>query len=700
MIIEAMRDFKKGVSELELQSESLNVPALKKQLDSYYSTQFAAEYEKRNDNKSISTNSILNQLDTTGAYLQYLYIQNNSNSLGFKNKLDKANDDSFYSKTHEHYHPQINQFAAAFGYYDVFLVDSETGRVVYSVFKEVDYASSLLDGPFSNSGLGKVFKRANKSHQAEVFLQDFSPYAPSYEVPAFFIATPIFDQGKKIGILIFQMPIAEINNIMTNKQQWSTVGMGSTGEAYIIGSDYKARSLSRLLFEDKTGFITSLTQAGVAPEIVNAINSKNTNIGLQLVDNAAAKAAVSGQKGEKIFSDYRNRSVLSAYAPLKIPGLDWAILTEIDEQEALAPVVSLKQKIINITLIAVVIIGFVAVLIGLLFANVISKPMHKIAEAMKNIAQGDGDLTQRLDESGGDEVAEIAHFFNAFVIKVQDLVREISDYSMQLAAALEEVSVTAVQAHHNVNEQQLQIEKVATAMNEMNATVHDVAKNASQAASEAQKGESETQTGGRVIEETISAINQLNSNISAAAQTVSTLEQDGESIGTVLDVIRGIAEQTNLLALNAAIEAARAGEQGRGFAVVADEVRTLASRTQDSTAEIQSMIEKLQHGTKMSSSAMDASVKLAEDAVNQARGGTDALQNITRAIATIDDMTHQIASASEQQSAVAEEINRNITLISDAAKDTVLASNKSARAGEGMAKLAGDLSTLVHQFKF
>jgi methyl-accepting chemotaxis protein len=696
MIIDAMSGFKRAVNELESQVGVLNVPAIKKQLDNYYSAQFAAEYSKRNNNKAVASSKLLTQLDPVGAYLQYLYIQRNTNPLGSKNNLDAADDDSHYSQLHGLYHSHINDFLNKFGYYDIFLVDPDSGRVVYSVFKELDYATSLMDGAYANSGLGIAFQRANKSNKTETFLEDFKPYTPSYEDPASFIATAIFDQGKKIGVLVFQMPIDAINNIMTNNQQWKAAGMGNSGESYIIGSDYKTRSISRFLIENKVGYLAALSNAGMATDVVNSIKVKNTNIGLQAVHSQGAKAAISGKTGEEFFSDYRNIPVLSAYAPLNIQGVKWAIISEIDEAEAFLPAEKLQSTIVAIVLLGGIVIGIIAAFLALLFANRTALPMIKMADAMK---VGEGDLTCRLDDSGNDEIADIARSFNIFVQSVQQIVMKVTEYSLQLAASSEQVSVTALQANGNVNEQQMQIEQVATAMNEMTATVQEIARHASQAAEEAEKGGQETEEGSRVIEGTINAINQLNGNISEASQTVTTLEHDGEAIGTVLDVIRGIAEQTNLLALNAAIEAARAGEQGRGFAVVADEVRTLASRTQDSTEEIQAMIEKLQHGTKESAGAMEASVKLAEDAVNRAHGGTDALHNITQAIVRIDDMATQIASASEEQSAVAEEINRSITAISDSARDTVTASDESARAGEEMARLASELSGIVSQFK-
>ena len=699
MIIEAMSRFKASVNDLEVSENSLDISGMKKKLKQYYVNEFGTKYSQRNSDKTIDTGALLNKLDATGAYLQYQYIQKNSHPLGSKNNLNAANDGTEYSQLHGLYHPHINDFLNKFGYYDIFLVDPDSGRIVYSVFKELDYASSLIDGSYANSGLGIAFKRANNSNKTETFLEDFKPYTPSYEDPASFIATPIFDKGKKIGILIFQMPIDAINDIMTSNQRWKESGMGNSGESYIIGSDYKSRSLSRFLIEDKNAYLAALKLSGEPQQVIDTIRAKDTNIGLQSVKSLGAKEAVSGTTSEEIYLDYRNISVLSAYAPLNIKGVKWAILTEIDEEEAFAPAIKLQSEIMTLALSAFAVIALISAILGVAFANMIANPLKKIALAMQNVAEGEADLRRRLDEGNNDEISDIARYFNAFVARIQTVVQDISSTSMQLATATEEVSVTAMQTQENTQNQHQQIEQVAAAMSQMSIAVQNVATNASHAASEAQKGDVETQSGGRVIEKTIEAINQLNTNISNAADSVTKLEHDSQSIGSVLDVIKGIAEQTNLLALNAAIEAARAGEQGRGFAVVADEVRTLASRTQDSTQEIQNMIEKLQQGSGESAIAMNASVELAGDTSSQAHAGTEALHKITQAITTIDNLTAQIASAAEEQTAVAEEINGSISSISASARDTVSSSEEAARTGQEMAKLAHQLAGIVDQFK-
>jgi len=701
MVIDAMLGFKSAVNGLEADAAKLNADAvtIKQQLGQYYSSQFAVEYSRQNTSNPISISRLLNKLDITAAYLQYLYINNDKPLLDSVDLLATV-ENTEYDQLHRLFDNHINDFAKKMAYQDVFLVDSDSGRVIYSTNKNLDYATSLIDGAFANSALGSVFQRANQSHRAETFLADFHPYTAAYESQVSFIATPIFENEIKIGVLVLQIAIDEINSIMTSKQQWNSTGMGKTAEAYIIGADFKSRSLSRLLVENKTAYMSALTDSGgIDAGIIDRINFRNSNVGLQAEHNVDVKTAISGQTGQSIYTDYRNVLVLSAYTPLNIAGLNWAVVAKIDEEEAYEPASAFQSSFTQMSMLVIIIMAVISTLVGFIFSKAMVMPMYKIANTMKEISEGEADLTQRLYEGRQDEISEIAHYFNAFVSRIQGVISEVSQFSIQLATASEQVSVTAVQTNSNVNDQHQQIEQVATAMNEMTATVQDVARNANLAAEEAQRGDVQTQAGSHVIEGTIESINQLNRDISSAAESVTTLEQDGQSIGSVLDVIRGIAEQTNLLALNAAIEAARAGEQGRGFAVVADEVRTLASRTQDSTEEIQLMIEKLQQGTKNSSGAMASSVKLAEGAVNQAHGGTEALQKITHAIASIDDMTQQIAAASDEQSSVAEEINRNIILISDSAKATVAVSDESARAGEDMARLANELNATIAQFK-
>lgn len=350
------------------------------------------------------------------------------------------------------------------------------------------------------------------------------------------------------------------------------------------------------------------------------------------------------------------------------------------------------------------ILGGLALVIGLLLAALVARgivrPIRAAVDAMRDIAAGEGDLTRRLEARGRNEVSELAHAFNRFADKVRNVVADVAGSTAQVAAAAEEMSAITDESNRGVARQRSEIEQVATAMNEMTATVQEVARNASQAARSAETADTDALQGQEVVREAVKAIEAVAGEVERAAEVIQRLESDSESISAVLDVIRGVAEQTNLLALNAAIEAARAGEQGRGFAVVADEVRTLASRTQESTGEIQQVIERLQAGARDAAAVMEQGQTRAKDSVARAQDAGASLTKITRSVATISDMNTQIASAAEEQSAVSDEINKNVANINQVADAVTESAGQTAQASSQLARLAADLQTLVGQFKY
>lgn len=348
-----------------------------------------------------------------------------------------------------------------------------------------------------------------------------------------------------------------------------------------------------------------------------------------------------------------------------------------------------------------VVIAIVSIAVGAGLAVFIINGLMKSIRVAVGVAEviSSGDLTNDVEVTSNDEMGTLLNALSQMRNNLYNMVTQMNDSSSQLAAASEELAAVSEETNQNIRQQQSEVEQAATAVNEMTATIQEVAKNANETSQTAYSTNSSTIEGQNVVRQTVSSIGQLASDIENASDVIHQLESHSENIGGVLDVIKNIAEQTNLLALNAAIEAARAGEQGRGFAVVADEVRTLASRTQESTQEIESMIEKLQSGSREAVAVMEGSRKQATESVDKANSAGTALQSITEAVSHISDMNTQIATASEEQASVAEEINKNITSVNDLGHRTANGANETTSSSEELARLAASLQSLISQFK-
>ncbi|UVL09947.1 methyl-accepting chemotaxis protein [Pseudomonas rhodesiae] len=349
--------------------------------------------------------------------------------------------------------------------------------------------------------------------------------------------------------------------------------------------------------------------------------------------------------------------------------------------------------------IAGLVVAGLGLLVIWLVGHGIARPLKQMVAMLNDIAQGEGDLTRRLTSDRADELGAIASGFNTFLIKLQGMITQVVSSVQKVSDSSEHTADIAIRTNQGVHKQMVEIDQVATAVHEMTATAQDVARNATQAAQAASHADQAASQGMRIVRDTSASIGVLAEEIGKAVAVVQTLAKDSENINAILTAIRGIAEQTNLLALNAAIEAARAGEQGRGFAVVADEVRNLAQKTQQATEEIQAMIQQLQQGTRDVVRVMEDSQHRTDESVQHAAKAAEALETITQAVSVINDMNTQIASAAEEQSAVAEDINRNVINIGQVANEVAGGADESSAASADLTKLAEQQRRLINQFK-
>lgn len=662
----------------------------------YYTQDFVQEYQGQNES-SVQISTMYSQLTDTALLMQYDFISNNSYSLGEKDNLVEPSAATDYANVHGRYHVDIRAFLKKFGYYDIFIVDGASGNIVYSVHKELDYATNLYHGIYARSGIGEAFQEGMKLAQGETHLTDFASYLPSYDNPASFISSPIYAGGEVVGVLIFQMPIDRINNLMTQDQRWAELGFGETGEVYLVGSDGKLRSESRFLMEDQQRYTEALRLAGI--EEHETIALKGTGISLQPVNTQGTAAALKGNTGFASFEDYRGVAVLSSYAPVTIGDMTWAILAEIDYHEAYAPAENLATSIIVTTALITLLLAVGTSLIAVVASRRLVSPLVKIGEYFDSLNSDDADLTRRIPEFSIEEISRVGRGFNVFVEKIQALIDSIKQEAESIAAASAQLGVTTQQATESAQQQKKEAVEVTHSITEFNNSIADVSRSTDTASSNTSRTKENTEQNSNRADDASQRINGLVDEVNKSAESLRKLKYEVEAIQDFLEVIDRIADQTNLLALNAAIEAARAGDHGRGFAVVADEVRQLASKTQESTVEIQNKI------TRLGSVANEA-VGSMENASTSADGGIQLVESVSTSLRSLNDnidelvsINSMVASTMEEQRYTCSSINENMTRVMESAKDLTSASEEVVNSSKNLSQISRKMLSVANQFR-
>ena len=613
----------------------------------------------------------------SGFLLQMAYIVDNKNPIGEKNKLVKHDDKSYYDTLHELYHPGFNTLLQTFGLYDVFLI-SPSGDIIYTVFKEKDFGTNLKTGPYAQSSLGKVYAKVMQTEKSA--FEDFSPYEPSYNVPAAFIATPIWGEGNVLlGILAFQYPTSKINDIMQFGGKHEASGLGKTGEVFLVGSDYLMRS--ELRYPEKSGDAE--------------VKRLGTSVGILKLENKGITEALENKSGLAKLPNMEGKEALSAYQPVSIYGKPWAMMAQIATEEAFEAVGTLRNTMLWSS--------FFVVMCGLLFLGwylekLIIRRIRLLQGAIVETIESKN-LAQQITVINNDEIGQIRKAFRDFLQMLLSLISETKQASFnnlaissQLVSTAREMEKVTLETKNAVTMMHEKGETVSRALEETYQTALSSAQEIEEVTCKLEASQHQIQAMSKRIESNVEIERHM-------AEKLQTLQSNTQEIRNILSIIDDIADQTNLLSLNAAIEAARAGDHGKGFAVVADEVRKLAERTQESLGLINQTVGVIVGGIAEASQEM---LRTSQSVQELSRFSLEITQTIDASVMTMHQTKEKAsynAKSSQQSIDAMQSLTHDIHLVSSQSVENTRNAEEIEEAANHLHSLTHNLNQKIETFK-
>jgi methyl-accepting chemotaxis protein/regulator of replication initiation timing len=737
MTADAMRDlresFRTVLSENEVTAEELD--RLRKQLGDFYAGEFNDEDRRRNGNRPSDVPSWLESLDDESVYLQFQYLRNNPNPRDRRDLLDRAGDRSAYSDRHAKYHPVIRGFLRRFGLSDVVLADLETGDVVYSCSKQLSFTTSLKDGPLATSALGRAFATAAAQSDDRVTMLDFERSVLVHEGAVIYLAAPIFDDERKVGVVLVQVPAEQIAALFRDH-----TGLGRTGETFVVGRDHRFRSELRFA-DDLPGIKTGGRTAVV-------LNPK-------LTFEPTSWSSESPGTGE--LTDYRGQRVFAAWQPVTVHAatdgdkdLNWIVYSKMDADEVREPMRKMLMAMLSIATLAtlsVILAGYalsrtftrqtdaitgmlaqigignfaaradvltddelgqVAVSLNAMCDNTLSliqtrDERDQIQSAVQQLKEevaiiANGDLTREAEVSD-DLTGGIAESINHMIHQLRTIIGNIHEAASQVTRSAGEIQETTDRVRAGAELQSTQILRTTADIQQMSVSIQQVSAHTEESAKVAGKARENAKQGTLAVRNTIQGMDRIRDQVQETSKRIKRLGETSQEVGEIVQLIGDLADRTSILALNASIQAAMAGEAGKGFAVVAEEVERLAERANQATKQIESLINSIQSETAGAISSMEDCTREVVEGSQLASQAGHALDEIDQVSKELADLILSMTEAARDQARGASAISQAMTDISDVTRETVADTRMAAESAGNLSSLADALQESVAAFR-
>jgi methyl-accepting chemotaxis protein len=752
--VDAMRAFKPAFATAA-KDKGGDAAAGAAELSKFAQEQFAPEYAKRNAGAAPDLAKYVTALDANGVSLQGEFIVRNPNPLGQKERLTRSESATSYNQAHAQFHPGFERAQKLSEYYDIFLIDTETDTVIYTVFKELDFGSSLTKGIAAGTKLAEAYTKVKQAANRDAaYLSDFAPYLASYDDQAAFAAVPVFDGDRQIGVLAMQYPVDKITDVMNSGKAWEKIGLGKTGDMFLVGPDKLMRTNSRYLLENKQAF-ADLMGGKLSANARSALLKKETSIGLVTIDSDATRPALAGQEGFVDFVDYRGIKSAGSYGPLKVQGLNWGLVAKIDEAEADESINEINRgSLIRALAIAVGVI-LVAFLAVSLFLRQFLQPIQTLSDTVQKVAGGEtsarsqltqldeiGDLGRAFDgllddritalEKAGKEnetlnnsvidllqavfqlsnrdltarapvtediIGTVASSINQFSDETGRTLLDVQKIAEQVALTSESVRVQSVMVEETARAERDALDAMSENLSQATTQLAQVAQLSEQSNKAAGVATDATQNALAAVQGTVQGMDQLRESISDMEKRFKRLGERSQEISTAVQLINAISERTHVLALNASMQAATAGEAGRGFAVVAEEVQRLSDSSRQATSTISQLVGNIQAETNETLFTVN---RLIGDVVRQSelaqRAGVQMSQT-QETTQQLVSLVRQIAQFSEQQAKLASSLQQSVLDINAGTEQTSAAIAEQTASTQSLADSSRQLTAAVGQFK-